>query len=264
MFICGSGSFGHEDENERYTSPCSTPKRSKRNTNFCRIGKDNSNKNPYADRGLDKFNALLAELDDQKQKIYTQVGSDEISFVRFVYPNDSDKVKPIVVKAKERNQEKINTQDLVKNQKGNIPVTNPAVPAVLQVQDKIGSAEIPGKEAKRSSKTSFSLEKLRHPYYYLPLILMLIILFLVVYGRSFAILCTSIGWYLIPTVNGTGNSSASSSSTRTLKRKKDSEIKFIEKKIVNNQGSSSPRSVLNGLNPDNSPQQEEIGRRRSF
>ncbi|XP_073135858.1 uncharacterized protein [Henckelia pumila] len=259
MFICGSGSFSHEDENERYTSPCSTPKRSKKNTSFCRIGKDSSNKNPYAGRGLDKFYALLAELDDKKQKIYTQVGSDEISLVRFVYPNDSDQVKPIVVKSKEKNT----IQGFAKNhQRGdNIPAVH-----VQVAQDKIESAaEIPDhKEAKRSSLAGFRVEKLRHPYYYFPLILMMILLFLVVYGRSFAILCTSIGWYLIPTVNGIGNYS---SSTRTLKRKKESSArKFIsEKKIVNNQGSSSPTSVLNGLiTVDKSPQHQEMGRRRSF
>ncbi|KZV45127.1 hypothetical protein F511_24169 [Dorcoceras hygrometricum] len=258
MFICGSGSFAREEEDDRYTSPCSTPKRSKKNTGFCRTGKDHSsNKNPYAGRGLDKFNALLAELDDRKQKIYTQVGSDEISLVRFVYPNDSDKVKPIVVKAKERSQEKY--------QRGNDPVTNPAVPAVVQVRGKIESAAaIPDdKEAKRSCTAGFRLENLRRPYYYLPLIVVLILLFLVVYGRSFAILCTSIGWYLIPTVNS-WNSSAASSSTRTLKRKKEFTRRFSEKNMVNKEGSSSPTSVLNGLSADKSPQEQEVGRRRSF
>ncbi|XP_073272858.1 uncharacterized protein [Primulina huaijiensis] len=260
MFICGSGSFGHEDENERYTSPCSTPKRSKKNTNLWRIGKDSGNKNPYADRGLDKFYALLAELDDKKQKIYTEVGSDEISLVRFVYPNDSNQVKPIVVKAKEKSQEK-NAHGFVKNQRGNDPDINPAV---VQVRDKIESGGIPDKlEAKRMFTTGFKLENLRHPYYYFPLIFVLILLFLVVHGRSFAILCTSIGWYLIPIVNG-ANSSASSSSTRKLKSKKDLARKFSEKKMVNIEESSSPTSVLNGLNADKSPQEQDIGRRRSF
>ncbi|XP_075499128.1 uncharacterized protein LOC142537502 [Primulina tabacum] len=46
-------------------------------------------------------------------------------------------------------------------------------------------------------------------------------------------------WYLIPIVTG-ANSSASSSSTRKLKNKRELARKFSEKKMVNNEGSSSP------------------------
>ncbi|PIN05151.1 hypothetical protein CDL12_22313 [Handroanthus impetiginosus] len=244
MFICGTGNFGHhdhEDENETYSSQLPTPKRSKRSTSFCKIiGRDNSNKNPYADRGLDKFYALLADLDDKKQKIYTQKGSEDISFVRFVYTNDSDHVKPIVVKVKNQDKNKgaLNKQ-LADNKQEQAEKTNTEAVA----------KEEPDENTRKKKKyslrcnPSFKLENLRQPYYYFPVIVVLILLFLAVYGRSFAILCTSIGWYLVPSVVV---SSSSSSNQRKPKRKKEYVRKISEKKIAQSEGPSSPKSVING------------------
>ncbi|GFQ00900.1 hypothetical protein PHJA_002233900 [Phtheirospermum japonicum] len=251
MFICGSGSFSHlhEDETESYSSPCPTPKRSKRNTSFCKIiGKDNNNKNPYAKRGLDKFYALLADLDNKKQKIYTQKGAEDISFVRFVYTNDSNQVKPIVVKVKEKNQAGLIKKSFKKNSSN-----------LNQVVASQSTAEVPKEEPneKRRKKRrclrcngSFKLDNLRQPYVYFPVIVVLVLMFLAMYGRSFAILCTSIGWYMVPTIIG-GRSpppSSSSSNERKPKRKKEYARKQSEKKInVHSEGPSSPKSVINGL-----------------
>nr|GMD91384.1 uncharacterized protein LOC109169793 [Ipomoea batatas] len=66
-FICGSSHLHVDEDDMDVLSPCSTPKRSKK---------------------------------DKKQKIYTQVGAEDISIVRFVFPANSDDVKPIVVKFK--------------------------------------------------------------------------------------------------------------------------------------------------------------------
>ncbi|KAG6411796.1 hypothetical protein SASPL_129880 [Salvia splendens] len=46
-------------------------------------------------------------LDDKNQKIYKQKGSEDISFVRFVYDNDSDNAKQIVIKVKDRSPPKL-------------------------------------------------------------------------------------------------------------------------------------------------------------
>ncbi|KAL6493177.1 hypothetical protein OROGR_032936 [Orobanche gracilis] len=226
MFICGSGSFSHqdEDETESYGSRCPTPKRSKRNTSFCKIiGKDNnSNKNPYANRGLDKFYSLLSDLDDKKQKIYRRIGAEEISFVQFVYTNDSNHVKSIVVKVKGKKHEKSST-DLIKksikhsvksdSNPTNVEVTHGTSVTKEELNEKSGR-----KKRCRRCKGSLKLDSLRKSYFYFPLILVLILSFLAIYGRAFAILCTSIGWYMAPTVVG---GISSSPNERKPKRKKE-------------------------------------------
>lgn len=268
MFICGSGSLSNQDdaELEAYGSPCPTPKRSRRSTSFCKIlGRDSGSKNPYADRGLDKFYALLADLDSKKQKIYTQKGSEDISFVRFVYANDSDSVKPIVVKVKERNP--------IKSAK--ILTEQPSFKS-----DRDGGATAAEVEPPRSEKTmkkrrslrckgsNFKLEDLKHPHFYFPVVVVLILLFLAIYGRSFAILCTSIGWYLAPSVaGGSGAAAAAAASERKPKRKKEYVRKKSEKTMtVHSEGPSSPKSVINGLNrvQQQQQQQQQHDRKRSW
>ncbi|KAL0325408.1 UNVERIFIED_CONTAM: hypothetical protein Sradi_5110100 [Sesamum radiatum] len=279
MFICGSGSFGHEDEEELYGSPSPTPKRSKRTTSFCKIiGRDSSNKNPYADRGLDKFYALLADLDDKKQKIYTQMGSEDISFVRFVYTNDSDQVKPIIVKVKEKKQEKSsvnNNSTMIKqSQSNNTATTNQAAADHAADQEKVAAEGSPKEESGEKTRkkkrclrcnASFRLDNLRlQPWYYFPVVVLLILLFLAINGRSFAIMCTSIGWYLVPSI--VGGTSSSSNDQRKPKRKKEYVKKLSEKKItVHSEGPSSPKSVINGLTDNKTQQkQQQQGHRRSF
>lgn len=258
MFICGTGSFSnqdHEVEHEAHNSPCSTPKRSKKNTNFCKIiCRENANKNPYADRGLDKFYALLADLDDKKQKIYTQKGSEDISFVRFVYTNESDDVKPIVVKVKDKKTEE--TKNLVEQR--SFKSTQSDAP------EKIAAASPSPDDQKakkrrcliRSCNASFNLTSLKQPRFYFPVMVVMILVFLAIYGRSFAILCTSIGWYLAPTiVGGSSASSSAGSGERKPKRKKEYVRRQSERSLA---GPSSPKSVINGL------QHQEHDRKKSW
>ncbi|KAK4351639.1 hypothetical protein RND71_030952 [Anisodus tanguticus] len=77
-------------------------------------------KNPYAERGLEKFSKLLADIEDKKQNIYTQMGCDhdDISLVRFVFTN-SNECKPIVVmlKNKETTNEIKDTDQMTQNSK---------------------------------------------------------------------------------------------------------------------------------------------------
>ncbi|KAI3460148.1 hypothetical protein Pfo_016811 [Paulownia fortunei] len=262
MFICGSRSFRHQDEDENgsFGSPCSTPKRSKRSTSFSRfIGKDSSNKNPYAGRGLDKFSALLADLDDKRQKIYTQKGSEDIAFVQFAYSTDSKQLKPIVVKVKKKNNN--NNKNFLKHLSNSNTITaNPAdasdksVNAISQDGEMVIPQQQKGGSRKRYQRWNGSL---RLRYCCFPAIVVSILLFLAIYGRSFAILCTSIGCYLIPSIVG-GSSSSSSSSGRKPKRKVIS-----EKNIVNSEGPSSPTSVVKGPT-DNTITQQQHGHRRSW
>ncbi|CAI9777186.1 unnamed protein product [Fraxinus pennsylvanica] len=255
MFICGSGSF-NQVEDDHPETPCSTPKRSKKGTSFFR----NKSKNPYAGRGLDKFYTLLADLDEKRQKIYAQNGSEDISFVRFVYSYSND-VKPIVVKVKEKKQEKTNISDVkIQQNLSQVQSDKPTV-ETLKAPNAASTDTDQVSEPRRKHKClacrNFKWQKLRQPYYYVPMIIILILILLLLYGRSFAILCTSIGWYLIPTTKG------ESSSSRKPKRKKAYVRKLSEKKIVNNEGLSSPRSVINGpTDHHKSPRQH--GHRRNW
>ncbi|KAK3029781.1 hypothetical protein RJ639_038223 [Escallonia herrerae] len=243
-FICGSFHHPEEDEDlEPWTSPTSTPKRSRRSS-LCR-SKDS--KNPYSDRGLDKFSALLADLDDKRQKIYTQKGSEEISFVRFAYSNSND-CKPIVVKSRDKKHEKPNL-DIAKDKpsKGSSPVHETLAVSERELPQVEAKAE-PDQKAQRSISFAWkmNLGNWRRPSYYLPVIVILILLFLAMFGRSFAILCTSLGWYLVPTFKGT-----STTSSKKPKRKKEYVRRSSDVKVASD-GIASPRSVLTGLN-DKSP-----------
>ncbi|KAL1564736.1 hypothetical protein AAHA92_07041 [Salvia divinorum] len=92
MFICGRRSFRRDEDTDKNGSSHLIPKRSKI-----------TRRNPYAERGLDRFHALLAHLEGEKQKIYNQIGAEEVSFVRFVYSDSFKNVRPIVLRAKNNN-----------------------------------------------------------------------------------------------------------------------------------------------------------------
>ncbi|XP_075088103.1 uncharacterized protein LOC107797541 [Nicotiana tabacum] len=220
-FICGS--FHHQDEDDmKNLSPCSTPKRSKKNLSRTRSSNKN---NPYSDRGLDKFSALLADLEDKKQRIYSQIGPDDISFVRFVFSNSND-VKPIVVKLKDKKQ---TTNDHDSKQ------------TTEKIQSQATDETNEGKElqvdSKRRLKRSISWK-----------------------FKSFAIMCTSIGWYIIPTIRG-GNSS-SSTKTKRPKKKKEYVRRFSEKTVVSERNTICMRlqkEVEGGYNFEEEKEEEKEG-----
>lgn len=202
MFICGSTCCGHDDKNRSYISPNSPPKRSKKGKILRRlIGKGSTKKNPYAEVGLNKFHALLADLDDKKQKIYSQIGEEEISLVRFVFSGDSEQVRPIIVR--------------VKNNNGN----NNNVMACNHADVKMDGRKEIGDERKEKGTAEEAVlmktrrrwkGRLRRSYYCnIGVVVVLILVFLAIFGRSVAILCTTIAWYSVPWIVGGGSSLSS-------------------------------------------------------
>lgn len=201
-FICGSFHH-HEDEDEPLqrqgsSSPCSTPRKSSRKNT-------KNSKNPYSTRGLDKFSALLADLEEKRQQIYSQVGSQDISFVRFVYSNSNDCV-PIVVKLKDQSKSdetKDDKQRTAHNAEAldkSLPVETS--PAHHELEEKQPRMETDKKtEKRRMLSWNLMLHRLRRPSYYMPVFIVLILLLLAFFGRSVTILCTSIGWYLVPALS---------------------------------------------------------------
>lgn len=233
-FVCGS--FNHQEQDMDQWSPPSTPRRSSKKNMGC---KTKDSKNPYADRGLDKFTALLADLDNRRQKIYTQNGAEEISFVRFVYTEPND-CKPIIVKVKDNKKQDKAALDVSKAHTSKVQHKS----SVREV----GESKIESNEKTRkwmSFKWNMKSVDWRRPSYYLPVFVIFILLFLAIFGRSFAILCTSIGWYLVPTING--GVSATMNSKRS-KKKKEYLRRSSDVKVASSEGISSPESVITRMN----------------
>ncbi|KAF7139337.1 hypothetical protein RHSIM_Rhsim07G0219700 [Rhododendron simsii] len=208
--ICGSGSFQRQLEEDDLVH-AGSPRKPKKGS-----------KNPFADRGLEKFSALLAELEDKKKQIYTQLGSEEIAFIRFDY-SKSNCCKPIVVKVKEREKDHRQQQD-----KDDTPaeINNSAAVQVQESRtDQPGNKKVNDQKGHRSWDF-LKREMWRKPSYYLPAVMIMILLFVVLFGRSFAILCTSIGWYMIPAVTG------GESNLKRVKKKKDYGRRASDKGMV--------------------------------
>lgn len=219
-FICGS--FNNQEDDFEALYPYSLPPSRKTRSHRCcsRRNKD-INKNPYSNRGLDKFEALLADIDDKKRKIFTQKGSQYISFVRFVYSNSND-IKPVIVWLKDprRNDKDHHKQNNLKDTKiSSIPTLRASTldhhPSSEPHRDGRNADLTKAKEAQQSIDMKITrvdqwklnlkrkLEEWWIPSYNLPLFVMLVLVFLTLFGRSLAIICTSIAWYLIPTIDGT-------------------------------------------------------------
>ncbi|XP_031281427.1 uncharacterized protein LOC116139925 [Pistacia vera] len=217
-----------------------SPRRASKINSFCSRSHNKGTKNPYSTRGLDKFSALLAELEEKKQKIYSQRGSEDISLVRFVY-KDTDDFVPIVVKVK---KEKTKSVDDIKET--SVQHESKTVDKFLVDQSK-GKGKLSrsiSDDRIITKKKSFSWNEIklndwRRPSYYLPAAIILILLFLVFFGRSFAILCTSIGWYMVPTLQGENSSNEISQERKKKYVRGMSEIKTVSNEL------SSPKSSNN-------------------
>ncbi|KAI5598092.1 hypothetical protein BDE02_02G109100 [Populus trichocarpa] len=266
-FICGS--FQNQElEDEPWNSPSSTPKRSSPSATPKRSSpcatpprksrkSSKNNKNPYSSRGLDKFSALLAELEEKRQKIYTKIGPEDVSVVRFVYSSSNDCI-PVIVKAKDQKQDKPRASrvDDVKDKPINHNSTEVVYKLPTQAPAETKQAEQPRLETdKKTEKKCFTwsikLNRWRRPYYYMPVAIVLILLLLVFFGRSVAILWTSMGWYIVPTL-----------STKKPSKKKEDVRRLSETKMVINHGVSSPKRKSTGAITDKLPQRHE--QRKSF
>ncbi|PON72958.1 ZCF [Parasponia andersonii] len=260
LLICGS-TFHPSDHQDRdrdhqdevtmsrsaAASPSSRPKRS-RKAICCRSHSD-KDKNPYATRGLDRFSMLLADLEEKRRKIYVQSGdSEDISLVRFVSKNSNELV-PIVIQLKDTKKDEKTSKssrtvnrDLVKEKLSTqysktshdmSPIETSV--AVKEVKNLPGSEQ--SSTVTKRSVVSWKMvvfDRLRQPSYYLPVFVILILILLTVFGRSLAILCISLGWYIVPTLKD--NSSRKS----TWVKKKDYEKKLSQRKMAS-EGVSSPR-----------------------
>ncbi|KAK7321638.1 hypothetical protein VNO77_32470 [Canavalia gladiata] len=237
-FVCGT--FHNEDDEPCLASPGSSPRKYKR--------KNSRNNNPYSTRGLDKFSELLADLDEKRQKIYSQMNPHDISFVRFVYSNTDDFV-PVVVKVKNNKDQKHN-----KNQELRVVKARALTHNTSESTDKsVTTDQFPAEERKKPSKREITDHKksfswnnymkswdMKKPSFYLPVVIIFILLLLTVFGKSVATICTCILWYVISTLKD------GSSNPRKSMKKKDYVRGLSEKKVVANELGTKKKDYVRG------------------
>ncbi|MED6138247.1 hypothetical protein PIB30_072444 [Stylosanthes scabra] len=237
----GCGTFHHEADDDELPCQTTTTRKSK-------ARKDN----PFATRGLDKFSALLADLDEKRQRIYSQMNPHDISFVRFVYSSTNDFV-PIVVKVNNNNK----SQELrvVKPRKldhhhHHHQSDKPAVESSAIIEDESKQPKLGNGEKKvKKKRLNWNLKSFDvwNPCFYVPMVMILILVFLTIFGRTVSALCTCILWYVIPASKGSDRSSSSSNSRKPSKKKDYARGVSEIKKIAINEGlvNSEKKMVVN-------------------
>lgn len=222
MMFCGAGSFKDVDKEEGAGAGGGKPAKAKKAGGKAKQGK---NSNPYASRGLDKFSVVLSELESKREKILRRVGSDvdaDHLMVRFVQSEAKGWV-PIVVKLPHEEEEQGAADGAKKRRsrpsskpasQSSTPPTEPASPKeagpaklthVAAAAAAAKAAVPPAKKSKKAGGVRWSWawgRKMMRPCHYWPLAMALLLLCLVVFGRVFAICCTSIWWYLLPILTG--------------------------------------------------------------
>ncbi|KAJ0973690.1 hypothetical protein J5N97_015655 [Dioscorea zingiberensis] len=191
--LCGTGSFSHIDEDE---------------VQLKKKQLANNNINPYSNRGLDKFSAVLAELDARREKIMAK--AKDVSMVRFMY-NDSHEWVPIIVKLRDDHHQNQQQQQPPKVPKEHAKPPEMKEEKMMMIMEKKKSFEL------RTSTWGITC-------YYWSVVMVLIMVCLFMFGRVFAICCTSIWWYLVPSLQTCRNKKYS------FKKHKDYARKFSDVK----------------------------------
>jgi hypothetical protein len=247
--FCGAGSFKTLDD-DTFSTP-GTPRQKKR--------KSTSKNNPYASRGLDKFSTVLSELEARKEKIIATTGSDDHVLVRFKHTKSSDWV-PIVVHLPEPKEDLANIKGSDKHQDRKI-VSTPTSPRplLIQAKDEVKKKVVKDDDKKEKTRNGFfswiSLNRM-NPCSYWPWVIVIILVCLVLFGRAFAICCTSIWWYLVPTLNSKDLYMLRTRLNRRLLRRKS----LSDEKVGDKVTSTSPPRVL----PSNKKEMPKTKRLFSF
>ncbi|EOA34734.1 hypothetical protein CARUB_v10022305mg [Capsella rubella] len=202
-----------------FRSPCSSPKKSRK-----------SSKNPYSNRGLDKFSELLSELDEKRQSIYSKkLDSGGPPLVRFVFTSSGECV-PIVIRSSYLHKKNKKKKDVVA-EKVKTEEVNEAKTEEIKKKTEPETEQKP----KQSCVINENLKKIARPNHFFPVTVILVLVFLAFFGRSVAIMCTCIVWYLVPTIQ---EQSGSSSMSYAMKKKD-----FARKLSIENRVSFNPRTV---------------------
>jgi len=201
-------------------SPFSSPRRSRRG--------NKESKNPYSNQGLDKFSALLSELDEKRQSIYAKrLDPDGPPLVRFVFTSSGECV-PVMIKPKRASQKK-DVQDDFKVKKKDVlddfKVKNKDVlddfnvktESQTEQEKEIKQTDLET-EQKQSCVLNENLKKISRPNHLLPVTVVLVLILLVFFGRTVSIMCTCIVWYLVPMIKEQSRNRGSTYETKRRKK----------------------------------------------
>ncbi|KAL6657691.1 hypothetical protein ACP70R_005471 [Stipagrostis hirtigluma subsp. patula] len=214
MVLCGTGSFKDVDKEAADAAGgggARPPAAAKK------AGGKKGKGNPYATRGLDKFSTVLSELESRRERILRRVGPGDAEhlMVRFVQSEAKGWV-PIVVKLppeQDATKREGEAKKSKQQQAAAAPATPPTEPGSPKEAEDAGAKHgvpaakaAPARNRKKAGGEgwpwSSAGRKAMRPLQYWPLAAALLLLSLVVFGRVFAICCTSIWWYLLPILTG--------------------------------------------------------------
>ncbi|XP_019094652.1 PREDICTED: uncharacterized protein LOC104755233 [Camelina sativa] len=196
----------------------SSPRRSRK-------GGNKESKNPYSNQGLEKFSALVSELDEKRQSIYAKrLDSDGPPLVRFMFTSSGECV-PVMIK----------TKRATAGQKKNVQDDFKVVTESKTKEEKETKRIETGTEKKQSCVLNENLKKISKPNHFLPVTVVLVLIFLVFFGRTVSIMCTCIVWYLVPMIKEHSRNRGSTYETKKKKKKlniKDRAASFNQKTAV--------------------------------
>lgn len=197
--LCGTGSFKSVGGGEIWSSsPPSSPRK-----------KSTKSLNPYSARGLDKFASLIADLEARRAKVMAKVGAQGATLVRFTYSNSNDWV-PIIIRLPDENAKPQHDPKArpASERQAKSEIAEETPPPPVQTQEKEEVAAVPKEKNVSAQALSWprvkeaTLRSLRPRWPVMVAVLMLACL--VVFGRVFAICCTTLGWYMVPAMQGEG------------------------------------------------------------
>jgi len=226
MMCCGTANLKHVDKDEMSGGGKTAPRKEKKKAHVtkekkapevtAKIKKPAAGKeNPYASLGLDKFSTLRAELESRREKVLRRVdgGGDRV-MVRFVQSGAKGWL-PIVVKLPPEEQAEPKKKCKLKSAMSP-PPTEPSTPpsecaspredvkraAATAKATVVAAVPAKKKPAAAAGRWSSWGRKVTRPSQYWPFVAVLLLVSLVVFGRVFAICCTSVWWYLVPILSG--------------------------------------------------------------
>ncbi|KAJ8455447.1 hypothetical protein OPV22_035141 [Ensete ventricosum] len=226
--FCGTVSFKNVDA-DPWTPP--SPKAAAK--------KKKAGENPYSARGLDKFSTLVAELEARKERVLAKAASQgAAAMVRFTYSGPNEWI-PIIVKIRDPQVEAGKPSDVEKLKAPPPPVQDisEAYPPEKDVGEGV---ETVAPERKPKGHFSWGVRGAKgwsgknwRPSYHWPLVAVLMLLCLVMFGRVFAICCTTVWWYMVPIMQGESGEGVRRSIKKKTK-KKDYGRRLSDKRMAGN------------------------------
>lgn len=158
-------------------------------------------KNPYAGAGNQRFREVLTDLEEKRKRIFLKLGGGRW-VVKFRESASNHVLTPVIFKEQSDGIIRLEKQTMDNNNSDGDTITK-STGDEEGFESKIGEKMDGGKTIVVTNDIPFSYPY--RPYCLWWLVLVVFILFcLVTKGRSFAIFCTSVWWYLAPIGRRTG------------------------------------------------------------